>query len=142
MTGTTIPWQGEFRAAGRLVRSAEEEIRLEKGELNVGDSDVAADAALDLQHKKPRLTAAIRSRRFDLRPLFATDAFKRLDTGKETDRGSTSKDDQSSREPLLNRIDAELNLASGTILLPQIVIHELDTKARLANGRIGRAERI
>ncbi len=137
--GTTIPWQGEFRAAGRLVRTTEEKIRLEEVDLQIGESDVAGTAALDLQDQRPRLSAAIRSRHFDLRPLFAADAFQRPAADKRSETQSAhsgSRAERQPQEPLLIRIDAELQIASGTVLLPQMVINELHTEARLANGRI------
>ena len=137
--GLIIPWQGNFRATARLVRSADDGIRLEIGEMEVGDNDVAATAALRLQRQKPHLTATIRSSRFDLRPLFAADAFKRADAGKKNATDPTTdetKSNQLPRKSLLERIDADLHLDTGTILLPQMVIHELKTQARLDNGRI------
>ncbi|KPJ78569.1 MAG: hypothetical protein AMJ54_02810 [Deltaproteobacteria bacterium SG8_13] len=136
---TTIPWQGEFRAAGRLVRRAGEPIRLEEVELRVGDSDAAGTVAIDLEQQKPRLSATIRSRRFDLRPLFAADAFQRPTAGEKTGKpppASGSRHDRPPQELLLNRIDAEVALATGIVLLPQVVLNELHTEARLANGRI------
>jgi uncharacterized protein involved in outer membrane biogenesis len=137
--GTTIPWQGEFRAAGRLVRGAEKEIRLENADLRVGDSDVAAGVTLDLGHAKPLVSATVRSHRLDLRPLFDTDAFQSLNA--EENHGEQAKSVRSRaghrpQEPILNRFEADLKLETGTVLLPQMVIHPLETSARLANGRI------
>jgi uncharacterized protein involved in outer membrane biogenesis len=137
--GTTIPWQGEFRATGRLVRSVDKEIRLENVGLRVGKSDVAATVALNLQPIKPRLSATIRSRLFDLRPLFAADAFQPIDTGeKALDRapGAGNRVDRPRQLALLDRIDAEVTLSTGNILLPQMVINPLDTSVQLENGRI------
>ena len=139
LLGTTIPWQGAYRAAGRLVRSHDKEIRLDEIVMQVGDNDVAAAVVLDLQHAKPRLSATVRSGRFDLRPLFAEGAFQPLDTGGKTrPRASTSdsRARQQAQEPLLHRFDAEVNLDSGTVLLPRMVIQDMATEARLANGRI------
>lgn len=135
---TTIPWQGEFRATGRLIRSGSQGLRLDDVLLTAGDNDVAATVELDLQQEKPRLSATVHSRRLDLRPLFAADAFQRTGSDEKTGRKSKTSASREDKppEPILKRFNAGLQLTTGTIFLPKMIIHELDTSARLENGRI------
>lgn len=129
LIGHPIPLPGPFRFAGHVVDSAPKTLQLQQAEMALGDNKLSGTLQAELGKARPFLTASLASSKLDLRPFLPPAA-----------PSAVKKTKVFPAQPLplnaLQTIDADISMQIDALLLPHLVLHQLNVKARIENGRL------
>ncbi len=122
---------GAFALRGKL-QGGPEAIVLSDLAATIGTVDLAGSAELMLDGPVPRLVATLTSRRADLRDL--------LPARRRGEAARAGGDKVFSRDPLpldaLRRIDADLRIRAGRVILPRLALRDLALDVSLSGGHL------
>ena len=126
------PLQGPLEMSCRITDPRPKAYEVADVKLFAGGSDLGGSLGLDLSKPRPALTADLRSRRLDLRPLAGKE--------KASSKTEATRDRIFPDSPLplgpLRLADATVSLRAAEVFTPQLVLHDLDAKVALVDGRL------
>jgi uncharacterized protein involved in outer membrane biogenesis len=134
-------YRGPLRLAGRISTPPEGAVRihLEQSELLLAESDLAATATVELGGRIPQLTATLSSKHLDLRPLFhqTPPAPQPKAPAARTRAAKPSGDaDRSAFTKVAEGLEAQLELQTGKVLLPDLTFVGTRLEIQLQQGRM------
>ncbi len=126
-----------FHAMGRLNDPRLEKITVTSFEASYGDSNLSGAASLDLSLDRPKMNAALSSKKMDLRPLIKI--FGKSDRLPQMpSRSATPKDRVFSREPFnltaLHLLDITVAFQARELLLQNIAVNDVEISLQLSKG--------
>jgi uncharacterized protein involved in outer membrane biogenesis len=138
ITKKPLPITGPFNISGHLVSAKLEKIQLSDMLIELANSRLKGSATLDLSANKPQIIGDLSSEVLDVRPVLTKTEKK---SGAEKEKKPKRKSNKLfSNTPLnldtLNRINAVVDLQIKQLLLPNIAIDNIKTKARLTDGNL------
>jgi uncharacterized protein involved in outer membrane biogenesis len=131
LIGRPVAVNGAYRLFAKLVDPEPRTYAAQDLSLIWGESDLSGEVSLDTAGARPAVTAALSTRRLDLRPFLP----------EEQKRPSGEKDGKVfSSEPLpldwLDWGDCRLTLEAGQLLLPKFALNDLSTHLSLSEGTL------
>jgi len=135
LIGAPFPLIGAFDISGKLIDPKAGMYKVKGFEARVGDNDLAGSFDLDLTQAKPRLTAGISSRKFDLRPLLEKHA-----RASEKESGESGKPRQKvfPADPLslhsLEMMNGRVRMTAGQILFPGLALDDVSAEIAIQEG--------
>ena len=138
ITKNPLPITGPFHISSHLVADKPEKIQVSDMLIELGNSRLNGSATLDRSDKKPKISGDLVSETLDLRPIL-TKTEKKSGTEKEK-KPKRKSNKLFPNTPLkidpLNRINAVVDLQIKQLLLPNLAIDNIKTKARLTDGNL------
>ena len=139
LLGRPLPIEGPFVVSGHIVDPAAKTYRFTDVKVGLGENDLGGWVEVGLAAERPRVTADLSSKRFDVRPIIEKAGAKSTTTKEPAE--SKAKPDKASPEEsssldALMAVDADLKLQAGEILLPWATLNNLALDMTLQEGRI------
>lgn len=138
LTGKPLPIRGPFDISGRMIDPTVKTYRITGLKIALGESDLGGTVEANMAGKRPKLTAALSSKKMDLRSV--------LPEGEGADKapGKTKKASKADRifpdDPLpldaLGQVDAAVKIQAGKVLLPRLAMNDLTVEMNLESGRL------
>lgn len=76
LSGRPVPVRGAFSASGQVIVPAHKNFNIPKLKITVGENDIGGSLNLNLRSQRPRLSAVLSSRKFDLASLLTPEIAK------------------------------------------------------------------
>jgi AsmA family protein len=133
--GGQSPLEGPLNMTGRLTDPRPKTYEVSGLTLTAGGSDLAGSIGVDLSRPRLAITADLQSRRIDVRALTGEEKAEKA-PAKAAAPGSKVFPDSPLPLGFLQSIDALVALKAAEVFTSQIVLHSLDTKLVLSDGRL------
>ncbi|MGW8324541.1 MAG: AsmA family protein, partial [Desulfobacterales bacterium] len=138
ITKKPLPITGPFNISGHLVSAKPEKIQVSDMLIELANSRLNGSATLDRSANKPKISGELASEVLDVRPILTKIEKK---SGAEKEKKPKRKSNRLfPNTPLeinaLNRINAVVDLQIKQLLLPNLAIDNIKTKARLTDGNL------
>lgn len=130
--GEPLPVQGPIEMSCRVTDPRPKTYAIGDLAMAAAGSDLEGSLVMDLSKTRPALTADLRSKRIDLRPLAG---HEKAPPKKEASRSRLFPDTPLPLAPL-QLVDATATLKAGEVYTPQLALHDLDAKVMLLDGRL------
>jgi len=133
---TGIPDIGVFKVAGKLNAPSTKAFEFSDFKLTLGESDIGGSLMIALADEPLRLTASLKSKKIDLRPLLSEEKGTEAETATAEPGKKTDKVFPSDPLPLdlLRLAEVKADIQIDQILLPRVAINNLTTEISLKDG--------
>jgi uncharacterized protein involved in outer membrane biogenesis len=144
-TGKSLPLKGPFEMSGRLSDPTPKTYKISDLKAALGGSDLAGTAEIQMGGQRPALTAALTSKKLDIRSMLAETggAVPAKSGGKpasESSKTMPQRDKVFPDEPLpldaLKLVNADVKIQAGQVLLPKVALNNLSVSMNLKDGNL------
>jgi uncharacterized protein involved in outer membrane biogenesis len=136
--GHQIRQPGSFSASGQLATPSPNVFVVKDLKAVWADSDLNGDAKIDLAGKRPTVSAALTSRKLDMRPFLGYDGEPSAE--KERKPPGAKRDKVFSGEPIpfdqLPQVDANVKFQAGQVFLPKLASQNTLFQVTLQKGKL------
>ena len=143
LTGKPLPVKGPFDISGRLTDPAPKAYKISDLKVNLGESDLSGSMDVNLAGSRPSISAALSSKKMDLRPLMGAggEAAKPAGKpGKEAPKAASKRERVFPNDPLpldgLKQVDAVIKYRASQVLLPKLAMNDLSLDLALKEGHL------
>jgi len=138
ITKKPLPITGPFNISGHLLSAKPEKIQVSNMLIELANSRLNGSATLDRSANKPKISGELASEVLDVRPILTK---TEKNSGAEKEKKPKRKSNRLfPNTPLeinaLNRINAVVDLQIKQLLLPNLAIDNIKTKAKLTDGNL------
>jgi serine/threonine protein kinase len=126
-----IPEVGPYKLSTRITDPSPNTFSFSNLEATLEESNLAGSIEISTDGERPRLTASLKSRKMDLRPLIPEDD----DADDKPEKGRLFPDDPLPLDAL-SRLDAQLDVRARQVLLPRMALDDLDAHIALEDGTL------
>lgn len=136
--GHSIPFNGPFKATGRVNDLANKTYNFSDFKGSLRNSDLTGSLEIRLDSKRPRLAAVLSSQKLDLRPFLSKK--KRRSRAAKGSVEAAKRKKAFSSDPLtldaLKRVDAEIMIKAKRFLMPRLSLRDLNAQIFLERGHL------
>lgn len=140
ITGKPMSLNGPFSVSGNAVALSEKSYSISDFKAFIQENDLNGSIEINLEGKKPRITADLCSQKLDLRPLLTKRGNKPGEPEKGSDNLSARRDKVFPDTPLplemLKQMDAEIELKAKQLLLTALFFSDITARMVLENGHL------
>ncbi|MGD9107184.1 MAG: AsmA family protein, partial [Desulfobacterales bacterium] len=140
ISGKPVSFNGPFSVSGNAVALSEKSYKISGLNAFIQESDVNGSLEINLEGRKPRITAELSSQKLDLGPLLPKKGSKSDEPEKNSDKLSAKKTKVFSDTPLplemLNQVNAEVELSAKQLLLTPLFLSDTNVHMVLENGHL------
>jgi uncharacterized protein involved in outer membrane biogenesis len=134
-----VPELGAYKVSARIKDPAGK-IAISDLKAQIGESDIAGSAEVNLSGQRPEVGANLSSSKLDLRPLFPPKDKKALPTTPSARPAATGKEKVFPSQPLpldgLKALDGEVKIQAGQILGLPMTIQKFNARVLLQDGNL------
>ncbi len=140
ITGKPMSLNGPFSVSGNAVALSAKSYSISDFKAFIQENDLNGSIEINLEGKKPRITADLCSQKLDLRPLLPKKGSEPGEPEKGSDNLSARKDKVFPDTPLplemLKQVDAEIELKAKQLLLTALFLSDFTARMVLENGHL------
>jgi uncharacterized protein involved in outer membrane biogenesis len=140
IAGQSFPIQGPYLASGRFSDPEVNVYKISNLKVVAGENDMRGRIDLNLKRQRPKVTAALASRKLNLTSIFSKTEGK-TPTAKEVKKSESKQDVRSdvaapSSLEMLTAVDANIKIQFKKILLTQLTLNDLSAGITLEGGKL------